>query len=506
MILLRALIDGLDKPVISGDLDKEVAGLAYDSRQVKSGFVFFALRGSKIDGHEFIPKAISLGAVAIVAETAPPEDAEVTWLHVKNARIALAEMAAAYHGYPARHMAIGGVTGTNGKTTTAFILHHLLNHAHRRCGLLGTVVYDIGGELKTATHTTPESLELQGLLSEMKERGCMAVAMEVSSHAIDQHRAHGVSFASAIFTNLSQDHLDYHGTMEDYFKAKAKLFAVTAASKSGKLVINIDDVWGRRLVDAHKEHPGLLTYGLGVLADYRAVNPRYDLTGTSFELEHKGRSLLVRIPQIGQFNVYNCLAAMAAAHSMGCNLRDTVRALQESPQIPGRMERITPDNHAFHVFVDYAHTPDGLVNALSTARALRPSRVITVFGCGGDRDRTKRPLMARAVEENSDISILTSDNPRMEDPQVIMEDARKGFTRPNHALIADRREAIHAAIKGAKEGEIVVIAGKGHEPYQDIQGVKHTFDDRKVVRQLIDQEILIRGEKRMEARQRRDDR
>lgn len=506
MTILRDLIEGLDRPVISGGLDVEVAGLAYDSRLVKPGFVFFALRGVKSDGHDFIPKALAEGAVAIVAETAPPEDSSVTWLHVKNARVALAEMAAAYKGHPARNMAVGGVTGTNGKTTTAFLLHHLLNHAHRRCGLLGTVVYDVGGDLKPATHTTPESLELQGLLSEMRDRGCVAVAMEVSSHAIDQHRTHGVPFAAAVFTNLSQDHLDYHGTMEEYFKAKSKLFSSTAASRSGKLVINVDDIWGRRLVDAHKEHPGLVTYGLGVAADYRAVNPRYDLTGTSFELEHKGRSLLVRIPQIGQFNVYNSLAALAAAHGMGCNLRDTVKAMQSSPQIPGRMERVTPDNHSFHVFVDYAHTPDGLVNALSTARALRPERIITVFGCGGDRDRLKRPLMARAVEDHSDISILTSDNPRTEDPQAIMDDARKGFTRSAHALIADRKEAIHTAIKGAREGDIVVIAGKGHEPYQDVQGVKHPFDDRRVARQLVDIEIRIKGEKRLEARQRRDDR
>jgi UDP-N-acetylmuramoyl-L-alanyl-D-glutamate--2,6-diaminopimelate ligase len=506
MMQLRDLLEGLDKPVISGSLDVAVASLVYDSRKIKPGAVFFALRGTTSDGHTFIPKAIELGAVAIVAETAPPEDASVTWVHVKNARVALAEMAAAYQGYPARQMAVAGVTGTNGKTTTAFLLHHLLNHAHRRCGLLGTVVYDVGGELKPSTHTTPESLELQGLLSDMRGNGCMAVAMEVSSHAIDQHRVHGIPFAAAVFTNLSQDHLDYHGTMEAYFTAKARLFAQTSGSKNGKLIINGDDVWGRRLGDAFKEHPGLVTFGLGVGVDYRAVNPRYDLTGTSFELEHKGRTLLVRIPQIGQFNVYNSLAALATAHAMGCNLRDTTRALAESPQIPGRMERVTPDNHAFHVFVDYAHTPDGLVNALSSARGLRPSRIITVFGCGGDRDRIKRPLMARAVEDHSDISILTSDNPRMEDPKAIMEDARKGFTRPNHALIADRREAIHTAIKGAAEGDIVVIAGKGHEPYQDVQGVKHAFDDRKIARQLVDREIRLKGEKRLEARQRRDER
>lgn len=497
---LRDLIANLDKPVISGDLDTEIKGLAYDSRKVKKNVAFFALRGTKVDGHDFISKAIEDGAAAIIAETAPPEDGTVPWLHVKNARVALADMSADFFGDPGASLITAGVTGTNGKTTTAFLLHHLLNHAQMRCGLLGTVVYDIGGQLRASTHTTPESLELQGLLSDMVKNGCRAMAMEVSSHALDQHRAHRVDFNAAIFTNLTQDHLDYHGTMENYFKAKAKLFSLVAADPKGKLIINMDDKWGRLLVDEHKDHPGLLTYGFAATASYRIGNPRYELTGTTYELDHKGRSLLVRTPLIGQFNVYNSIAAIAAADALGCNLRDSVRAMADAPQIPGRMERVSADNSKVHVFVDYAHTPDGLINALSTARALRPDRIITVFGCGGDRDRSKRPLMAKAVEEHSDVCILTSDNPRTEDPELIMDDACKGFSRKSFVRIADRKEAIWQAIQNAKPGDIIVIAGKGHESYQDIQGVKHPFDDRKVAKSHLERFQRVKGEWRLEQR------
>ncbi|MEY4483337.1 MAG: hypothetical protein RL693_789 [Verrucomicrobiota bacterium] len=490
-MILRDLIPHLDHPVVAGTTDVAIESLAYDSRKAGPDTLFVAIRGTKSDGHEFIDNAIAQGAVAVVAETAPPDNCSTTWIHVKNSRKALADLSAVMNGNPSQHMLVSAVTGTNGKTTTAYLLHYLLNHAQLRCGMIGTVAYDTGGESRVATHTTPESLELQGLLAEMLTNGCRAVAMEASSHALQQYRMHGVKVDAAVFTNLTQDHLDYHGTMEAYFKAKSSLFEGTAALKDGKLIINSDDTWGRRLMDQYKEHPAVYSYGLGVNANYRAVNPRYDLTGTAYELEHKGRSLLVRSPLIGQFNVYNSLAALAAAHAMGCNLRDTVRAMQHAPQIPGRMERVT-ERERFHVFVDYAHTPDGLINALGSARGLRPRRIITVFGCGGDRDRTKRPLMARAAEEGSDICILTSDNPRSEDPLSIMEDARKGFKREAHTLIADRREAIYAAISHANEGDLVLIAGKGHETYQEVKGVRHSFDDRRVAKQQINRVLEVR--------------
>ena len=353
-----------------------------------------------------------------------------------------------------------------------------------RAGLLGTVLYDLGGEQIPATHTTPESLEIQQLLSTMRDNGCRAAALEVSSHALAQDRVHGLQFAAAIFTNLTQDHLDYHGTMEEYFRAKSLLFQSVADAGTGQMIINADDSWGRKLISKFAFTGRVTGYGYGVGTDFQATDVRYDLTGTSFELTARGRSFLVKLPLIGDFNVYNSLAAIAAAHALGLNLRESINHLKEAPQVPGRLERVT-EGGRMHVFVDYAHTPDALVNVLRTLRALRPQRIITVFGCGGDRDRTKRAKMARAAEEGSDICVLTSDNPRSEDPSAIIADARAGFTRTGHHEIADRREAIHTAIQNAWDGDIVLIAGKGHETYQEVHGQRTPFDDRRIAKQCL---------------------
>ena len=496
---LRDLVPHLDKPAVSGNLDTEITGLTYDSRKAGPGIAFVAIRGTHADGHAFIPKAVELGAAAIITEQAPSDDCATPWIHVRHSRIALADAAAALNGHPAKALTIAGVTGTNGKTTTAFLMHHLFNSAQLRSGLLGTVFYDLGGgQHVPATHTTPESLEIQGLLAQMRDNGCRACAMEVSSHALDQDRVHGLPFAAAIFTNLTQDHLDYHGTMEKYFEAKVRLFEMAAAEPRSALIINGDDSWGRKLIERF-QHTGRVTrFGFGVHNEFRAINVRYDLTGTNFELEARGRSFLVRLPLIGDFNVYNTLGALAAAHGVGLNLREAIANMQKAPQVPGRLERVS-ENARFQVFVDYAHTPDGIINALKTVRALRPRRIITVFGCGGDRDRTKRPKMAAAAEEGSDICVLTSDNPRTEDPEQILNDAKAGFARPkSHAIIADRREAIRVALENAWEGDIVLIAGKGHEDYQDIKGKKHPFDDRKVARQLLHELKAARAKEREE--------
>lgn len=490
---LRDLISHFDKPVTSGSLDTEISELAYDSRKIAPKTAFVALRGSKSDGHDFIAKAIEAGAAAIIAEQAPPNDCTVPWVHVKETRIALAQGAAALNDFPAKGLITLAVTGTNGKTTTAFLMHHLMNAGQKHCGLLSTIFYDIGGKQVPATHTTPESLEIQSLFSQMRANGCKAVAMEASSHALDQHRVHGLNFAAGIFTNLTQDHLDYHGTMEAYFVAKVRLFEMIAAQPKGFMVVNLDDSWGRKLITRYEGTGRVVKFGFGVGADYRAVNPRYDMTGSTFELEIKGRSFLVRLPLIGDFNIYNALGALAASHLAGLNLRETITNLKNSPQVPGRLERVTSDSSRFQVFVDYAHTPDALVNVLKTIRTLRPRRIITVFGCGGDRDRSKRPRMASAAEANSDICVVTSDNPRSEAPETIIADAVKGFARPkSHAAIVDRREAIKTALENARDGDIVLIAGKGHEDYQEIQGVKHPFDDRRVVRQLL---VKITGDR-----------
>ena len=496
---LRELIAHLEKPVTSGSLDTGINALTYDSRKAAPGTAFVALRGTTSDGHDYIGKAVAAGASAIIAEQAPPDDCQVPWVHVKHSRIALAQAAAALYEFPARKLALLGVTGTNGKTTTAFLLHHLMNAGQKRCGLLGTVVYDVGGKQVPATHTTPESLEIQDLLAQMRDNGCKACALEVSSHALDQDRVFGLTFTAGVFTNLTQDHLDYHHTMEEYFVAKVRLFEMIASQPKGGIVVNLDDAWGRKLIQRYEATGRVLKFGFGVGADYRAVNPRYDMTGSTFELEVKGRSFLVRLPLIGDFNIYNALGAIAAAHSAGLNLRETINSLKSAPQVPGRLERVTGDNSRFQVFVDYAHTPDAISNVLKAARALKPRRIITVFGCGGDRDRTKRPKMAQAAEAGSDICIVTSDNPRSEKPESIIADAVKGFARPkNHAAIVDRREAIRAALENAREGDIVVIAGKGHEDYQEVNGVKHSFDDRRVVRQLLNKIVSDRDIERKE--------
>lgn len=490
----------------SGNLDTKVKGLAYDSRYVKPGFAFIALRGAKVDGHDYIEKAIASGASAIIAETAPPAESNLPWLHVADTRKALALLAATIDKHPAKSLNIAGVTGTNGKTTIAFLIHYLMNKAVKRCGLLGTIYYDLGGQREHATHTTPESMELSRYLARIRDNGCRAVAMEVSSHSLSQDRVHGIPFKAGVFTNLTQDHLDYHGTMDKYFEAKAMLFEAIAAQKSGKMIINADDPWGRKLIQRFEGTGRVVRYGFGVGADLQATGVRYDLTGTSFELNAKGRQMLVRTPLIGDFNVYNTLAALAAADVLGANFREAVGHLKDAPQVPGRLERVSDDSSKFHIYVDYAHTPDALVNVLRTLRALRPERIITVFGCGGDRDRLKRPLMARAAEAGSEICILTSDNPRTEDPKQIAADARKGFTRKSYAEILDRAEAIKTAINNASPGDIVLIAGKGHEDYQDVNGVKHYFDDRRIARGAMferrDQAVQKREQRMREAEMR----
>ncbi len=350
--------------------------------------------------------------------------------------MALSQAAARFYDHPSRKMRVAGVTGTNGKTTTAFLLHHLLKSTWHRAGLIGTVHYDLGDEIVEASHTTPESLELQAVLAEMAARACRASVMEVSSHALEQKRPSDVEFDTAIFTNLTRDHLDYHGTMEDYFEAKRTLFAQLVdqpTKRQAVAVINIDDEYGRRLAKEFDSHIPILKYGCGVHADFRALDIRFDFRGTEFQLDAKGRSHLIRLPLIGRFNVYNALAALAAGAALGINLRESIASLANSPQVPGRLENVT-DRQAFRVFVDYAHTPDALENALETVLELKPRRLITVFGCGGNRDVPKRVQMGKVADRMSDFSIITSDNPRGEDPMSIIEAIARGFSSERYKI------------------------------------------------------------------------
>src|SRR6267143_175860 len=444
---LKTLLAAIPVREIIGPADRAVESIAYDSRRVQRDGLFVALRGEKSDGHDFIGQAIEKGATVIVAERTEKHP-RATCLVVENTRSAMADLSARFFNFPARKLKLAAVTGTNGKTTTTFLIKHICEKAGTRCGLLGTVRYEIGERVLPAARTTPESLDLQELLAQIANAGCRAAAMEVSSHALAQERTRGIEWDVAVFTNLTQDHLDYHGTMEKYFDAKAKLFEQLSQQQRKKkpvAIINIDDRYGRRLLAKIEKKVSVVTFGMGSRADFRASNYRMEFGGTSYQLDARGKSYLVRVPLIGRFNVANSLAALAAANALGVGLREAVLSLGKSPQVPGRLEMV-PAKRQFQVFVDYAHTPDALLNVLKTLRQLEPGRLIAVFGCGGDRDRQKRPLMGRVAGQNADYSIITSDNPRKEDPNAIISEIEKGFGSDRYEKVAERAEAIACAI------------------------------------------------------------
>jgi UDP-N-acetylmuramoyl-L-alanyl-D-glutamate--2,6-diaminopimelate ligase len=456
------------------------------------GDLFFALPGARENGVRFALDAAGKGAVAVVTG----EDlagVRIPIVRVENARESMASIASEFYGDPSRSLAVAGVTGTNGKTTTAWIIRYLCDAVGRACGLVGTIEYVLPGIVEPASRTTPESIDLQRMLARMRDGGFRAAALEVSSHALIQHRAGGIEFDAAVFTNLTQDHLDYHGSMEEYFEAKSLLFTRLAAqtSKKGRAIINSDDRYGHRLLD-RVQGVSVITYGQGSNCQFRASDIRHTVAGTTFKLEAKGRSYLVRTPLIGLFNVYNTVGALAATSAMGLELRRAIAAAATIPQIPGRLERV-PGKRNFQAFVDYAHTPDALQNVLKTLRQLEPARIITVFGCGGDRDRMKRPLMAAAAEQYSDVVILTSDNPRTEDPLSIINETRKGFQTANHEYYVDRESAIRRGVEIAGPGDILLVAGKGHEDYQEMASGRQPFDDVRVTSRLMAGKPLEEG-------------
>ena len=377
------------------------------------------------------------------------------------------------------------MTGTNGKTTTAYIAHSLLKQSWLRAGLIGTIAYDNGEEITPSTHTTPGPLELEHLLKEMFENGCRGVSMEVSSHALDQERVAGINFNVGIFTNLTQDHLDYHHTMENYFQAKAKLFEQmaqdTRARRKPVAVINIDDAYGRRLAEMFSGRMAVKTYGSALGADFRMLVHHATAKGSEYELEYKGKSYLVRVPLIGKFNMYNSLAALAAVICAGIPVRDAIANLQNIPQVPGRLQLFTHPGGA-QIFIDYAHTPDALENVCRTLKEICSRRLITVFGCGGDRDKGKRPLMGAVAARLSNACIVTSDNPRSEEPLSIISQITAGMPEGRYAIIPDRARAIATAIEQARLGDVVLIAGKGHENYQELSTGRIDFSDAKEVR------------------------
>jgi UDP-N-acetylmuramoyl-L-alanyl-D-glutamate--2,6-diaminopimelate ligase len=495
---LRELLADAEVVEIVGDTEAEIADLAYDSRTVEPGTLFFCVPGQRSDGHEFGERAVERGAIALVVERLL--DLGVTQVRVADARAAMATIAVRFWEDPTARLRVAGVTGTNGKTTTAFLIRHVLDAHGTRTGLLGTVKRIVGGVEEEVERTTPEAIDLQRTFHRMLEGGDAACAMEVSSHALALERTAGVRFAVAVFTNLTQDHLDFHADMEEYFRAKRGLFYSSpgaVAPGSGKrrplpetVVVNLDDAYGERLVTELRGagEPPLLTFSAAGVegADFRAADVSFDATGSRFRCLAPGGEVQVRMPLPGHFNVENALAAIGACQALGVPVGAAAAALSSAGRVPGRFEPVD-EGQPFAVLVDYAHTPDSLENALSAARMLTKGRLIAVFGCGGDRDREKRPLMGKITARLSDACVVTSDNPRSEEPKAIIAEILAGITDPVAGGIQvepDRRAAIALALEAATPGDTVVIAGKGHEQGQEFAGGRKVpFDDREVARE-----------------------
>jgi UDP-N-acetylmuramoyl-L-alanyl-D-glutamate--2,6-diaminopimelate ligase len=457
----------------------EIRGLEYDSRRVEAGFLFFAFPGSRTDGREFAQSALQRGAVAVASELPPPVDFKGTWIEVEHGRRALAQASRNFYGAPDSRLNLTGVTGTNGKTTSAFLIDSILHAAGKTTLLVGTIEYRLAGEVRTAVNTTPESLDLYRMFHELEQRGGTHATMEVSSHALALDRVYGITFHTAVFTNLTRDHLDFHSGMDTYFAAKKLLFAPQGAPAPRWAVINHDDPHGAEIQTTAQ----VIRYGFETGADLRASALQMSFEGLKFTVEYRGQKVELRSPLVGKINAYNILAACGTALSYGFAWETIARGIADCRQVPGRFERVD-QGQPFLVVVDYAHTDDALRSIIAVARELRPKRVITLFGCGGDRDRSKRPLMGMAAGQSSDFVVLTSDNPRSEDPLAIMNDALVGLRRFDvpHIVEPDRAKAIRAALDQARPGDIVILAGKGHEPYQVLKDRVIHFDDREQAR------------------------
>lgn len=464
----------------------EVSAVAYDSRQVIPGAVFVALRGRQADGVAFVQEAVARGAIAVVAETPAPGHIAVPWLQVQDGRLALATIAAAFYRHPSEALTLVGITGTNGKTTTSYVLTSIFEAAGLRCGRIGTIGYRIDNREMEAARTTPEAPELQGMLRDMVTQGCGACVMEVSSHALTLRRTEHLRFAAAIFTNLTRDHLDFHRGMEEYFAAKLRLFL--QLPEGAPAIVNLDDRRGAD-VAAVVKHP--VTYAIDAAADVRPGPLAFSLNGLTFDARTPRGTVKIQSPLVGRPNAYNVLAAVAAATALDVPLDAIEEGIRTLANVPGRFQLVSDPADDVRVVVDYAHTDDALKNLLETARPLATGRVITVFGCGGDRDRSKRPLMGAVAARLSDLVIVTSDNPRSEDPGQIVEDIKRGIVMPAdrtppgqpgpkstpYRTILDRRAAIETAVREARRGDLVLVAGKGHEKYQVIGERVLAFDD-----------------------------
>ena len=464
-----------------------ITGIQYDSRKVALGNLFVAIKGFQSDGHQYIRQALEQGAIAVMISDEAYCSNEYPWILVEDCRLALAQISSVFYGHPSEKLTLIGVTGTNGKTTTTNLICHIIEAQGEKTGLIGTIHNRIGDKVLEGSRTTPESLELQQMFAAMVDEGIRYAVMEVSSHALELHRVDCCDFDIAVFTNLTQDHLDYHVTMENYCRAKTILFQMLGKNgeKAGlqkTAVINMDDPWaGHFLVACNVP---VVTYSMHKDASWKAEQVEVGAEGVRYSVDGHP----VQLHLTGNFNVYNSLAALAVGEALGFSLDSVIQALEQVNGIAGRFQTVKGARD-FSVIVDYAHTPDGLENVISTAQAFAKGNVITVFGCGGDRDRTKRPLMGEVAAELSDYCVVTSDNPRTEDPEQILQDILPGVEKhmqpDTYHVEVDRRKAIHYAVQMAQPGDVVLLAGKGHENYQDVNGVKHHFDDYEVAQEAI---------------------
>ena len=530
-MILKELLQGCDSVNNSLSPDRDVKGVAYDSRRVKEGYLFVAIKGERYDGHDFITEAIKKGAIAVIGER-DLRDIESAYIRVKDSRRALACIAHNFYGMSSENLFLIGITGTNGKTTTTYILKSILESWGKDVGLIGTIHYMVKDKTYPAPFTTPESLEFHGLLKDMLSSGCTHVISEVSSHALEQHRVDGAIFRVAVFTNLTRDHLDFHKTMESYFRAKERLFR-ELLDKDGTSVINLDDSYGKRLASEFGSASGgqdsepsrIMTYGLEDAADIVAREINSSSEGLRFKISFRGRSYDVSSPLIGLPNVYNIMSAAGVSISLGVPWQIILEGIRKTGGVTGRFEKIDLGQN-FLCLIDYAHTEDALERLICTARELikkssvnshqtlvpvtndqcpmtndqftnyelkKVPRIITVFGCGGDRDRGKRPKMGAVATKLSDLVILTSDNPRSEEPSDIIREIEDGAVRKNYMKEPDRREAIRKAVDLACDKDIVLIAGKGHEDYQEIKGTRYRLNDREIIEEAIKDKLRIQG-------------
>jgi UDP-N-acetylmuramoyl-L-alanyl-D-glutamate--2,6-diaminopimelate ligase len=482
-VKLKDLLEAVKPVSVRGSADTVVRGVVCDSRQVRPGYVFVCIEGTRQDGAIYIGDALEKGAVAVVSEKPVAVPRAACQAQVSDARLAMSLLAAAFHGNPSDRMKVVGVTGTNGKTTTSYLVRDILKASGLNPGLVGTVEYQIGQRSIPATRTTPDAALLQSMLAQMVAGGCGSVSMEVSSHSLVQKRTAGIEFDVAIFTNLTRDHLDYHGTIDEYYRAKSLLFdQLCNGRKRGTAVINVDDAYGRQLAASRAWPVPLVTFGIDSQASVRAMNVQLGQGGSRFDVVTPWGRLAVALRLMGRYNVENALGAIATAGALGLDLPSVPAVLAGVAQIPGRLEEIS-NRRGCQIFVDYAHTDDALEHVLATLRETTPGRLIAVFGCGGNRDRTKRPAMGRVADRLADYTILTSDNPRKEDPMAIIREISAGFSDPTHfRVIEDRRLAIVEALRMAGKGDTVLVAGKGHENFQEFATTTIPFDDRQVVR------------------------